>query len=111
MAIFNVGMLVSHLRQSKNMTQEQLAEGICARATIGRIEKGERRPDWFTFSSIMYRLGQDPEAYHSSYADKDELYVINEHFKMDEYAKGFNYKALKEKLDELEKNPIFYPPQ
>ena len=44
MALFNVGMLISHLRQAKEMTQEKLAEGICSRSTIVRIENGERKP-------------------------------------------------------------------
>ena len=60
MAIFIVGMLITHLRQQKKLTQEQLAEGICARETITRIEKGERKPDWYTFRNIMYRLARTP---------------------------------------------------
>ena len=110
MAIFNVGMLISHLRQQKNLTQEQLAEGICARATIGRIEKGERKPDWYTFSNIMYRLGQNPEDYFSSYADKDELIVLETFERLNKHLRNFDYKAIKLELDEMEHNEIFTPP-
>ena len=110
MAVFNLGMLVSNLRKQNNMTQEKLAEGICARITIMRIEQGKHKPDLFTFRNIMYRLGQDPEAFYSSYADKYELDVLKEYNKLNEYSKDFNYEALKLKLDELDKNPLFHPP-
>ena len=75
MSVFNVGMLISHLRKKKGLSQEQLAEGICARSTVGRIEKGERKPDWFTFRNIMLRLGQGPNLYYSDIATPDEMHV------------------------------------
>ena len=110
MAIFNAGMLIAHLRKQTNLTQDQLAEGICARETITRIERGERRPDWFTFSSIMYKLGQDPEVFYSSYADKDELVVLETFLRLNKYLRDSNHRAIKLELDELKSNPLFAPP-
>ena len=109
MAIFNAGMLIAYLRKSANLTQEQLAEGICARESIGKIERGERKPDWFTFRNIMHRLGQDPELYFNDYADKDEIYVLEKFKQCEVYVNAFNHKKLKRELDMLEKHPLFAP--
>ena len=110
MAIFNVGMLISHLRQKRNMTQEKLAEGICARSTIARIEKGERKPDWYTFRNIMYRLGQEPENFYSSYADEDEMFVLQTYDRLSVLLKEFKFKEMKLELEGLQNNILFTPP-
>lgn len=110
MALYNVGNLILHLRKERGLTQEQLAEGICARDTISRIEKGTRRPDWYTFANILTRLGHDPEAFHSSYADKDEFYVWQTQQEMEVMLREMDYAGLKAKLDELESHPLFAPP-
>ena len=111
MALFNVGMLIGNLRKARKMTQEQLAEGICDRSTITKIEKGTRKPDWFTFRNIMYRLGEEPEEFFSSYADKNEMLVLEKHRALNDSLWKFDYKGLKIELDELEKNPLFAPPR
>ena len=56
------------------------------------------------------RLGQDPEVFYNSYADKDELVVLETFERLNKYLKDFNYKAMKIELDELENNPLFTPP-
>jgi len=43
----SVGDLVKHHRAKMGITQEQLAEGICSRETIGMIELGKRLPKHF----------------------------------------------------------------
>ncbi len=68
MPLFNANMLIRELRKARGLTQEKLAEGICSRQTITKIENGERKPDWWTFKNIMLRLESDPENYMSDIA-------------------------------------------
>jgi len=67
MALFNANLLIRETRLAKGLTQEKLAEGICSRETIVKLEKGERKPNWFVFNEIMNRLGLE------SYVQQDDI--------------------------------------
>ncbi|MBO8171257.1 MAG: helix-turn-helix transcriptional regulator [Bacillaceae bacterium] len=45
------------MRKAQNLTQAQLAEGICNQSLISRIEKGECLPTIEMFYRIARRLG------------------------------------------------------
>ena len=52
-----LGSLVRKLRKERNLTQEQLAEGICSPVSISRIESGRQRPSKALLDALMDRLG------------------------------------------------------
>jgi len=101
--LFNVGNLVRELRKMKGLTQEKLAEGICSRSTILMIEKGERKPDWFTFRNIMARLGEDPNKFNIEIADNEETFVVRKHLEWLAYIRECDYESMKKEI-ELHKN-------
>ena len=77
MSLFRVDTLIKELRKTKGFTQDQLCEGICAKDSLSRIERGLRRPDWYTFELLMQRLGEDPRKYYSDIITMSEMRVIN----------------------------------
>ena len=107
MALFNASVLIKELRTAQGLTQEQLAEGICSRQTITNIERGDRKPDWFTFKSLMLRLGQAPEKYHADITSGDDAYLIQKLNKCSEYLQVLNFEALKKEMDLLEMDEKF----
>ncbi|WP_406686207.1 helix-turn-helix domain-containing protein, partial [Rossellomorea vietnamensis] len=54
-----IGKKIKELRQEVNITQGELAEGICTQALISRIEKGETDPNATALYQISKRLGVD----------------------------------------------------
>lgn len=59
--IYDLGEVVKHHRTAKKLTQAQLAEGICSRQTINKLELGERKPHKFVLNQILLKLGLSPQ--------------------------------------------------
>ena len=77
MALYNANLMIRESRKAQGLTQEQLAEGICSRETIVKLEKGERKPNWFIFTNILRRLGLDPDIYHGDVVSEDDIFLLN----------------------------------
>jgi len=107
MALFNTGAMIHELRKAKGLTQAQLAEGICARQTVTAIEKGERKPDWFTFKLIMRKLDVNPDNYFNDIASADDIFVRQQLQKCDKLLLSFDWDALKIEHDKMEKDKRF----
>lgn len=57
MSIFQFGSVIRMRREELSLTQEDLADGICAVTTLSRIENGERMPTQNHLEMLMQRLG------------------------------------------------------
>lgn len=57
MSAFNIGKYIKTRREELGISQEVLADGICATATLSRIECGGRKPKDTTLKLILQRLG------------------------------------------------------
>jgi len=55
----HLGEIIKEFRKERKLSQEALAEGICSRKEIIRIEKGETFPSYHTISLLSIRLGTD----------------------------------------------------
>jgi len=104
MAIFNANILMRELRKASGLSQAEAAEGICARQTISAIERGERKPDWFTFSNVMKKFKVDPTQYYSDVAGEDEIYIYNKQDELGRIISAQNYDKVKEEIDALEQD-------
>ena len=93
MPIYNANLIIRESRKAQGLTQEQLAEGICSRETIVKLEKGERKPNWFVFKEILTRLGLDPEIYQGDIASEGDITLLKR------YQRFFNLMNT-HKLDE-----------
>lgn len=56
--------LLKSMRQSKELTQEELGEGICSRTTIAAYEKGKCEPKKLYMDALMQRLGKTVDKYY-----------------------------------------------
>jgi len=74
MALFNANLIIRETRKAKGITQEQLAEGICSRETIVKLEKGTRKPNWYVYRELLRRLGIDEDsAFHDNVVAGNEI--------------------------------------
>ncbi|MDR1663949.1 MAG: helix-turn-helix transcriptional regulator [Clostridiales bacterium] len=78
MPIYRGDTLIRELRKSKGLTLKELSEGICSLDSLSRIERGQRRPDWYIFERLMQRLGENPRKYYSDVATAEEKKIIDQ---------------------------------
>lgn len=57
MAVYNIGEFIKDRRERLGVTQHELCEGICAPATMSRIESGGRIPKSKVIVPLLQRLG------------------------------------------------------
>lgn len=53
------GNIIKKIREEKNITQEYLAEGICSKRQLIRIEKNQSNPTAYVLSNISKKLGNE----------------------------------------------------
>lgn len=62
------GEIIRDLRMERGMTQEELAEDICAASSLSKIENGSQVPTRATFQRLMERLGEPGFSYGQYFA-------------------------------------------
>lgn len=53
-----IGELLYRLRTEAELTLEQLSQGVCSVAQMGKIEANQLAPDYFVFDRLFARLGK-----------------------------------------------------
>ena len=59
------GEYIAKLRKERDVSLEQLSDGLCDCSMISRFERGEREPDKLMQNRILTRLGAVPENYEN----------------------------------------------
>ena len=59
------GEYISNLRKEKDISLEQLSDGLCAISMLSRFERGEREPGKLLQNRFLTRLGVVPENYEN----------------------------------------------
>ena len=106
MPLFNAGAIIRETRIAHGLSQEKLAEGICSRHTVVKIEGGTRKPDWYTFRALARKLGLEPDMYYSSVVSEKDAKVVKA---LDELAKASDRDsaAFAATIAEMEKDNAF----
>lgn len=81
----HIGEVISYIRKQQNISQAELADGICSREYIGQIEKGLKFPTTYMINQFCDKL--DVNLYdeyalllqHGGYAQHQMIVTINEH--------------------------------
>lgn len=92
MATFMAGLLLKDLREKKGLAMKQVCEGICSVSTLSRIEKGIQNPYYMVFTSLMTRLGCNPEKYYFSVTDREEFDFISQMRRIEELIYDRDFK-------------------
>ncbi len=65
------GNYIAELRRKRDVSMEQLSEGLCSVSMLGRFEKGERLPGKRLRDRLLSRLGETNTSYEN-FLDGDE---------------------------------------
>ena len=103
----NLGDTIHTIRVKLNVTQKELAEGICSQSQISKIEKGEISPYIDTLVKIANRLGMDPNYFINQICKEQYEFVEHSKVKIREYTKKKEYVEVKRLISRLEKHPSF----
>ena len=76
MSYYPLGHIIKNRREELQLSQEDLADGICAVATLSRIENGERMPSKNHYEMLMQRLGYS--ALSLDYFTDKQDFIIHE---------------------------------
>lgn len=102
-----IGKKIKELRQEVNITQGELAEGICTQALISRIEKGETDPNATALYQISKRLGVDVNYFFEIGTTPRLDYVKEVERQLRQLRKKHLYKEMIEMVKTEEHNPLF----
>ena len=69
--IYLIDEVLRQSRKAKKMSQEALGSGVCAAATVSRLENGERTPSDRSFEALMERLDTGISYYNGELATED----------------------------------------
>ena len=104
---FNANALIRELRKASGLTQEKLAEGICSRSTINMIEQGKRKPDWYIFKNVLWKLGVNPYLYYNDVVSEVDSFVISKHQELIKLINAWEYDKVYDEVKLLENDKRF----
>ncbi len=106
--LVEIGKKISELRKEMNLTQGELARGICTQSLISLIERGESDPSAEVLYQIAKKLGVDVN-YFFEIGSTTRLDYVNEVEKQLRRTRIFyQYNEMMEIVAAEEKNPMFY---
>lgn len=101
MSVFQLGIIIKERREELGISQEILADGICAVPTLSRIENGERIPTKTHFEMLMQRLGYSAVSL-DFFTDKQDFQAYELKFKIRQAYIEKDYNLAKVYVEELE---------
>lgn len=102
MAIFKLGFIIRKRREELGLSQEDLADGICAVPTLSRIENGERLPTKNHLEMLLQRLGYS-DTLLDSFVDEEEYTIHELKFRIRQAYISKEFDHAKKLLNEYEK--------
>ncbi|MCM1991765.1 helix-turn-helix domain-containing protein [Oceanirhabdus seepicola] len=101
---FEIGPYLKNLREKKNITRSELAEGICSVSYITRIENGDRCPTSVILRQITHKLGITSEDMFRAIESPNSLYVKEIINKIFRYVERYDYRSMYELITKEEQN-------
>ncbi len=103
----HIGQTIAYLRKLRKLTQQQLADGICTREYIRKLENGYNQPTIYIIDLLSQRLQEDIYNYHLSVERHND---IETHLKIQEINDIFaskNFELLIKIIQQYENLPAF----
>lgn len=76
METYNIGKIIRETRTRRNISQEELSDGICSPVTLSRIENGMQKPSLKIEAALLERLGyhaENPVVYADEWLYNEEV--------------------------------------
>ncbi|MGG4548771.1 helix-turn-helix domain-containing protein [Rossellomorea marisflavi] len=108
MKLAEIGKKISELRREMNLTQGELAQGICTQALISLIEKGELDPNATILYQISKKLGVDVNYFFAISSTPRLDYITEVERQLRDLRILLRYEDMMEIVETEEKNPLFY---
>ncbi|SEH76999.1 Helix-turn-helix domain-containing protein [Halobacillus karajensis] len=102
-----IGEVIKELRLAADMSQKELAEGICSQAQISKLEKGSEFPYSVTLYPLAQRLGVDMNYFFEVTHNPDIDYVKKIRKKIRYFIRLRDYKSVNEIVQSSIRNPLF----
>ncbi len=100
MSVFHLGAIIKARREALELSQEDLADGICSVPTLSRIENGERMPTKNHFEMLMQRLGYSVMSL-DFFTDERDFLSYELRLRITHEYMAHNYAEAKRLLEEL----------
>ena len=71
-----IGSLIAYLRTEANVSQEELCRGLCSRACMARLEKGERDCEKIVSEALLQRLGVAADRIDFIAGPEDQRWIL-----------------------------------
>lgn len=101
------GELLKEIRNSKSLSQEQLAENICSIRQLSRIESGENDPSIYILHSMSKKLNIDLQEFYRVYFTSGSFESYRLKLELGKLIKNKNNESLREFIAEIENMDIF----
>ncbi|WP_430482765.1 helix-turn-helix domain-containing protein [Rossellomorea marisflavi] len=108
MKLSEIGKKICELRNEMNLTQGELADGICTQALISLIEKGELDPNATILYQIAKKLGVDVNYFFHIGSTPRLDYIVEVKKQLRTLRINYKFQDMKEIIGTEEKNPLFY---
>ena len=105
MAFTAFGDFLKQLRIAKGYTQEQVAEGLCTREHISKIENGIKHPSHHIMIQLLYRLGVDPRSLNINSLSTENKTRIEYESKFKALMATREYSLAEELINEMREAP------
>lgn len=107
MSIQRIGEVVREIRKYLNISQTELAKGICTQALISKIEKGEVIPSAEILYYIAKRLGITLDYFFDRMENPQFTYVQEFFYQIRKLIRERNYEEVSLLIKAERNNPIF----
>lgn len=101
------GILLRELRESRNLTREQLASNICTPKQIYRIEKGEYEPSLFLLNKLSIKFNMDLNEYYKMYFSNRSILAYEGIEKMNEALANNDIQLVNNLINKYKDNKDF----
>ena len=104
----NIGLIIKELRLKKNLTQNQLAFGVCSTNQLYRIEKGKHYPSILILQQLSSKLGEDITKYIMFSCCSNPLYFSNLFCTLEELRLKRNYTEILNIISDIQNDSTYY---
>ncbi len=103
----HIGQTIAYLRKLRKLTQQQLADGICSREYIRKLENGYNQPTIYIIDLLSQRLQEDIYNYNLSVERHNDIETHIKIQEINDILASRDFELLKKKIQQYMNIPSF----